>query len=69
MSFPYTKLLANNNLTQVVNDTAERGVKLMADYNKILSRNETEKQWILLVVSKYRELYQSYHKKDLLLEE
>ena len=29
---------------QVVNDAAERRVKLMEDYNKILSRSEEEKQ-------------------------
>ena len=27
---------------KVLNDTAERGVKLMEDYNKILSRSEEE---------------------------
>ena len=32
---------------KVVNDTAERGVKLMEDYNKILSRSPEEKQYIL----------------------
>ena len=42
---------------QVVNDTAERGVKLMEDYNKILSRSEEEKRSILQIVSKYRKKY------------
>ena len=36
---------------KVVNDTAKRGVKLMEDYNKILSRSEEEKQYILQIVS------------------
>ena len=42
---------------QIVNDTAERGVKLMEDYNKILSRIEEEKQCILQIVSEYRKKY------------
>ena len=43
---------------KVVNDTAERGVKLMEDYNKILSRSEEEKQYnILQIVSEYRKKY------------
>ena len=42
---------------QVVNDIAERGVKLMEDYNKILSRSEEEKQCILQIVSEYRKKY------------
>lgn len=53
---------------KVVNDSAERGVKLMTDYNKILSKNEEEKQWILLTVTHFREMYKSHHKKDLILE-
>ena len=35
---------------KAVNDTAERGVKLMEDYNKILS-SEEEKQYLLQIVS------------------
>lgn len=66
MSLIWLRLITNFIIEKVVNDTAERGVQLMADYNKKFSRNEKEKQWILLVVSKYRELYKSYHKKDLL---
>ncbi len=54
---------------KVVNDSAERGVKLMSEYNQILSKNEQEKQWILLVVAKFRELYKSHHKKDLILDD
>ena len=43
---------------KVINDTAERGVvKLMEHYNKILSRREEEKQYILQVVSEYRKKY------------
>lgn len=55
-------------LIKVVNDSAERGVKLMSDYIKILSKNEEEKQWILLIVSLFRQMYKSHNKKDLQLD-
>ena len=35
---------------RVVNDTAERGVKLFDDYNKLLTNDEEEKQFLLQVV-------------------
>ena len=50
---------------KVVNDTAERGVQLMAEYNSILTRNELERQHILEVVSEYRKTYPTSKKKDL----
>lgn len=49
----------------VVNDTAERGVKFMQDYNKILTHDEEEKQVLLQVVEAYRKKYPSYKKSDL----
>lgn len=39
---------------KVINDVAERGVRLFSDYNEILSRNEQQKQCILQIVSEYR---------------
>jgi hypothetical protein len=42
---------------KVVNDTAERGIKLMHDYNQVLSKNEEEKQFILQIVSQYKTQY------------
>ena len=50
---------------KVVNDTAERGVKLMEDHNKILSRSEEEKQYILQIVSEYRKKYPDSMKSTL----
>lgn len=49
----------------VVNDTAERGVKFMTDYNRILTNDENEKQVLLQVVGAYREKYTSYKKTSL----
>ena len=39
----------------VVNDTAERGVKLFEDFNKLLTYNEEEKQFLLQVVEANRQ--------------
>ncbi|KAK0066783.1 Protein FAM192A [Biomphalaria pfeifferi] len=41
---------------RVVNDTAERGVKLFEDYNRLLTKNEKEKQFILQVVEANRKV-------------
>lgn len=53
-------------LIKVVNDTAERGVQLMSEYNeRKLTNDEVELQYILVVVQEYRKKYHSYIKKDL----
>lgn len=49
----------------VVNDCSERAVKLMEDYNNILSRNENEKQLIMQVVADYRKQYPDATKSNL----
>lgn len=41
----------------VVNDTAERGVKFIKDYNKVLTTDEDEKQLLLQIVESYRKTY------------
>ncbi|KAL4100680.1 hypothetical protein QTP88_020714 [Uroleucon formosanum] len=50
-----SKELVNN--INVVNDIAERGVKLIEDYNKLLTKNEDQKQYLLQVVSEYRQQF------------
>lgn len=52
------------NLT-VVNDPAERGVKLIEDYNQLLTKDEEDLQFLLQVVSEYRKKFKSHAKKDL----
>lgn len=42
---------------KVVNDTAERAVKLMEEFNQVLSRDEEEKQIIMRTVADYRKKY------------
>lgn len=52
----------------VVNDLAERGVKLMTDYNKVLTKDEEGKQFLLQVVENYRSERPTFRKCDLLNE-
>lgn len=49
-----------------VNDTAERGVKFMKEYNRILTNNETEKQLLLQIVESYNKKYPNSNKSNLL---
>ena len=42
------------NSMKVVNDTAERAVKLVSDYTKILTNDETQLQYILQTVEEHR---------------
>lgn len=50
----------------VVNDSAERGVKLFTDYNEILTKNEDQKLFIVKVVKRYRENHSSYKRSSLM---
>lgn len=52
---------------EVVNDYAERGVKLMEDYNNFGTKDEDGKQYLLQVVGDYRAKYSS-HNKSLLAQ-
>lgn len=58
-----SKELVNN--INVVNDIAERGVKLIEDYNKLLTKNEDQKQYLLQVVSEYRQQFPDCKKSTL----
>lgn len=49
----------------VVNDAAERGVKFMKDYNRVLTRDEGQLKFILQVVDLYRKKYPSHTKSAL----
>lgn len=50
---------------KVVNDLAERGVKLISDYNDLLTTDEDQKQYVLQVVSECRKLYPDAFKATL----
>lgn len=50
---------------KAVNDTAERGVRLMQDFHGKLTANEDQKQYVLRCVQEHRNLYPDC-KKDTL---
>src|SRR5688572_26051415 len=47
---------------RVVNDNAERGIALTEEYNSIITRKETQKQYLLQVVQKHRRLFPTSRK-------
>lgn len=51
---------------QVVNDTAERAVKLITEYNSILTKDENQKQYLLQIVKDYNNKYPDSKKSTLL---
>lgn len=54
---------------QVINDVSERKVKLMEEFNHLLTHDEEQKQFLLLTVDKYRQKYSSHSKTTLLQNE
>ena len=51
---------------KVVNDMAERGVKLIQDYNTILTKDEEQKQFLLQVIQEHRRMYPDSKKTTVL---
>lgn len=49
----------------VVNDSAERGIKLITEYSRILTKDEDHRQLILQIVKDFRENYPDVKKKTL----
>lgn len=50
---------------KVINDIAERGVALMTEYNKLQTNDEEQKQFLLLVVQKHRNMFPDQKKSTL----
>ena len=50
---------------KVVNDNAERGVALVQAYNRLLTKDEEQQQFLLQVVSEHRRVYPDIHKETL----
>lgn len=46
----------------VVNDSAARGVKLIQDFNDILTKNEEQKPFLLQVIQEHRQMYPDFNK-------
>jgi hypothetical protein len=53
---------------RVVNDTAERGVKLFDEYNKLLTHDEEDKQFLLQVVEANRKSILTHTTKQAIVE-
>ena len=51
---------------RVVNDLFERGVALMKEFNKLITTNEEQKQYLLLLVKDYRKKYPNTNKSTLI---
>lgn len=51
---------------RVVNDTAERGVALMEEYNKLHTTDEEQKQFLLLLIKQFRQKYPDRKKSTLI---
>jgi len=49
----------------VVNDQAERGIALVQDYNKLLTKDEEQFQYLMQVVTEHRKLFPHSVKKNL----
>ena len=50
----FQDMKAKVKLLKVVNDSAERGIVLIQSYNNALTKDETQKQYLLQLVSSHR---------------
>lgn len=62
-SYRRAKAIVDN--LKVVNDHAERGVKLMNDYNRIITKKEEHYQDLLIAVGEHRKILPKITKKQL----
>lgn len=60
----YKKCLDTIKGIKCVNDTAERGIALIQTYNRTLSKNEEQKQFILQIVQLHRQEYPNCNKRN-----
>ncbi|KAG8193947.1 hypothetical protein JTE90_011497 [Oedothorax gibbosus] len=63
LSFLKGKNIVRN--LRVVNDTAERGVKLIQDYSNTIRKDEKQKQYLLQIISECRKIYPDVRKSSL----
>ncbi|KAL4092416.1 hypothetical protein QTP88_026917 [Uroleucon formosanum] len=62
----FQKLIVLLKKIPVINDVAERGVQLIEEYNDKITKDESQKQYLLQVVSDYRKKFPD-HKKETLI--
>ena len=58
----YKSVKATVRSLKVTNDIAERGVALRDEFNKLLTNDEEQKQYLWLVVERYRQKYPDRNK-------
>lgn len=51
---------------KVVNDVAERGVRLFTEYNEILTRDEEQKQFVMQLVSEHQRIFANANKETVM---
>lgn len=61
----YTRALGIVKSLAVVNDRAERGVALIQDFHKKLTKNEDQLQFLLQIVNEHRRQFPDYTKRNL----
>ena len=61
----YVKAQTFVRTAKTVNDVAERAVKLMTDYSKILTKDDATRQLIMQGVAENRKMYNNFNKKTL----
>jgi len=62
----YKKAAAIIKNIPVVNDVAERGFKLIEEYNNKITKNKSQNQYLLQVVYDYRKTYPDSNKGTLM---
>ena len=61
----YNKALKFVHSFRPINDTAERGVKLFEEFNKVLTNDEQDKQYFMQSVTDYKKTFPTHTKTDL----
>lgn len=51
---------------KVVNDVAERGIKLITDYNELITHDEDQKQYIIQVIENYNKRFPNANKNTVI---
>jgi len=62
----YQELKTSASKMKVMNDSAERAISLMQQYNSSLTKNEEQKQYLLHLVERHRKQYPTCSKSTLL---
>ena len=61
---PNVSIKMKTRMVCTLEEPGERGVALMDEYNKLLTNNEEQKQFLLLIVKEYRRRYLDRSKKN-----